>query len=320
MRSRYPSFVLALAATLAVASPAVAQVTSSRTVTLLVGYGAGTGIDTVARFYAEKLHEATGQAFVVVNKVGAYGNLAAGEVARAKPDGYTLLITPNTPITVNMHLMKMPFDPEKDLVPIAPLTRWGLVLLVNPQRTPVNNVQELTALIRQSPGKLNYASGNFAGRAGAELYRISQGLDAVHVPYKSVPLAVSDLMGGQVDFMFSDVVAGLPHVKSGRLRALGVTTPARVSAAPDIPTLKEAGVRDVEIVSWFAVFGPSGMPAGEVERLEKLFNGITHSEAARAYFAGIGAEPFIGAQRDMPAFISQESRRWGDLVKAAKIE
>jgi tripartite-type tricarboxylate transporter receptor subunit TctC len=311
---------IAALALCAFAATARAQAWPDKPVQIMVGYAAGTGIDSVARFYADKLREATSKPFVVVNKVGAYGNLAAADVARARPDGYTLLITPNTPITVNAHILKdMPFDPARELLPVATLTRWGMVLLVNP-KSPVTTVAELSALMKKSPGKLNYASGNFAGRAAAELYRIAAGLDGVHVAYKSVPAAVTDLLGGQVDFMFADVVAGLPHARSGRLRALAVTTPRRLDTVPDIPTMAEAGVANADVVSWFAALAPAGTPGAIVDQLGALLNGITTSDAAKEYFARIGAEPFVSSQRDLAGFISAESRRWGELVRATKIE
>lgn len=254
--------LLALVVTLA-ALPVWAQPTTypARAVTFVVGYAAGTGIDTTARFYADRMREATGQPIVVVNKVGAFGNLAAAEVQRAAPDGYTVLVTPNSTITTNVFLMKkLPFDPARDFAPVAPIARWGFVLLVDPQKTPVASVAELSALMRAQPGKLNFGSGNFTGQAAGELYKIRAGLQAVHVPYKSVPAALTDLIGGRLDFVFADVVTGLPQVRAGRLRALAVTAPTRLPSAPDVPTMLEAGVPDYELVNWFAAFLPAGAP------------------------------------------------------------
>jgi tripartite-type tricarboxylate transporter receptor subunit TctC len=290
-------------------------------VEVLVGYGAGTGVDSIARFYADRLQKKTGVPHIVVNKVGVYGNLAAQDVVKANPDGSTILITPNPVLSVNMHLLnKMPFDPVKDLAPVTTLSRWGMVLLVNPEKHDVKTVGELVALLRKNPGKFSFASGNFAGRASGEILKLRTGTDAQHVPYRSVPAAVTDMLGGQVDFMFSDVVAGLPHVKSGKLRGLAVTTPQRLSAAADIPTMKEAGIPDFELVSWFAVALPAKTPREVVERIATQFNEITGNAETRAFFEKVGGEPFPGTPDSLAAFIKTEIDRWGDLVKKAGIE
>lgn len=302
--------------------PALAQGVAwpTRPVQVLVGYAAGTGVDSVARFYAERLRERTGQPFVVVNKTGAYGNLAAGDVARGPADGTVMLITPNTPLTVNAHLLPvMPFDPARDLAPVAPLARWGFLLLVNPAVTPVADLAGLTALLRRDGDRASYASGNFGGRAAAELYRLGIGAEAVHVAYRSVPDAILDLTAGRVAFLFSDVVAGLPQVRGGRLRALAVTTPARLAALPDVPTLAEAGVSGAEVVSWFAAMLPGGTPAATVAAAHEAVDGVTRSAAAGEYFARLAAEPFPGTPSDLAAFAASERGRWGDLVRAARI-
>lgn len=293
----------------------------SRPITFQVGYAAGTGIDTTARFYAERIREATGQPVLVVNKVGAFGNLAASETQRAAPDGYTVLVTPNGTMTTNGFLMKkMPFDPVKDFVPVAPIARWGAILLVNPKNTAVSSVAELTELMKSQPGKLNFASGNFTGQAAGELYKMRAGVQAVHVPYKSVPAALTDLNGGQLNFMFADVLTGLPQARSGRLRALAVTTPKRLAAAPEIPTMAEAGVPDYELVNWFGVFLPAGAPEPVVRRLADLFNAVTASSAARDFYARVGGEPLAGSPDDLRKLVASDTPAWGRLVKAAGIE
>jgi tripartite-type tricarboxylate transporter receptor subunit TctC len=311
-------------ATVMTASAAVAQSAEGaapQRVEVMVGYGAGTGVDSVARFYAEKLQKKTGVPHVVVNKVGVYGNLAALDVVRARPDGSTILITPNPVLSVNMHLLsKMPFDPQKDLAPVAPISRWGMVLLVNPEKLDVKSVAELVDLLKKNPGKFNFASGNFAGRACGEMLKLRTGADVQHVPYRAVPAAITDLLGGQVDFMFSDVVAGLPHVKSGKLRALAVTTAQRLSTAPEIPTMKEAGIADFEVVSWFAVALPGGAPRELAERTAAQFNEVTNDPETQAFFERIGAQPFPGTPDQLSAFINTEIGQWGDLVKKAGIE
>ena len=312
------------AVTLITASQASAQpggAAAPQRVEVLVGYGAGTGVDSIARFYADRLQKKTGVPHVVVNKVGVYGNLAAQDVVRANPDGSTILITPNPVLSVNMHLLnKMPFDPVKDLAPVTTLSRWGMVLLVNPEKHDVKSVGELVELVRKNPGKYSFASGNFAGRASGEILKLRTGIDAQHVPYRSVPAAVTDMLAGQVDFRYTDVGAGLPHVKSGKLRGLAVTTPQRLATAPDIPTMKEAGIPDFELVSWFAVALPAKTPREVVGRIAAQFNEITNDAETRAFFEKVGGEPFPGTPDSLAAFIKTEIDRWGDLVKKAGIE
>jgi tripartite-type tricarboxylate transporter receptor subunit TctC len=312
------------AAALFTASQAPAQLGGNappQRIELLVGYGAGTGVDSIARYYAHQLQKKTGLPHLVVNKVGVYGNIAAQEVVRANPDGATILITPNPVLSVNMHLLnKMPFDPVKDLAPVTTLSRWGMVLLVNPEKLNVKSVGELVELMRKNPGKYNFASGNFAGRASGEILKLRTGTQAQHVPYRSVPAAITDMVGGQVDFMFSDVVAGLPHVKSGKLRGLAVTTPQRLPTAPDIPTMKEAGIPDFELVSWFAVALPAKTPRDVIDRVAAQFNEITNDAETIAFFEKVGGEPFPGTPDALAAFVKTEIERWGDLVKKAGIE
>lgn len=302
------------------ALPARAQAWPTRPVQIIIGYAPGTGIDNVARFYAEQLRAATGQGFVVVNRVGAFGNLAAGEVARAAPDGATLLITPNTPLTVNPLLMRtIPFDPQRDLTPVAPLARWGFVLLVNPEATPVATLAELTALMRTTPGGVNYASGNLGGRIAAELYRQAIGVEATHVGYRSVPAAMVDLLAGRVSFMFSDVVAGLPQVRAGRLRALAVTEAARIAPLPDVPTLVESGVPHGEVVSWFAALLPGGARPELQTQAHAVIDAVTRAPATRAFLANTAAEPIPGRPELLSRFIREEHDRWRPLIAATGI-
>jgi tripartite-type tricarboxylate transporter receptor subunit TctC len=303
------------------ATAARAQAWPARPVQLLVGYPAGTGIDSVARFYAEQLRARTGGSFVVVNKAGAYRNIAAADTARAPGDGSTILVTPNTPLTVNPHLIRpMPFDPQRDLAPVATLARWGFVLLVNPETTPVATIADLTALLKRPGGNATYASGNFGGRAAAELYRLGIGAEATHVAYRSVPAAMVEMLAGRVTFMFADVVAGLPQVRGGKLRALAVTNGTRLAALPDVPTLVEAGIANGEVVSWFAALLPASAPEAVRQPVVAAFDAVTRSEATRAFLAATAAEPLPGAPGELTAFIAAEQSRWGDLVRAARIE
>ena len=317
--------ILIAAATLPVLAQNAPQASSAypaRPVEIYVGAGAGTGSDTVARFFAEKLRGKTGQPFMVINRPGLYGQLAANEVMRAKPDGHALFITPNSTLTVNPHLVRnVSFDPTRDLTPVTTVAKWGLVLLVNPERTPARSVGELTAFLKQETGKRSFASGHYAGRAVGEIYKKHAGFDAVHVPYKSVPPALADLMGGQVDFLFADIVAGLPHVRTGKLRALAVTGPSRIEALPGVPTLVEAGIGGLEVpLSWFAVLMPPNAPGALTQRVAALFNGVLEASDTREFYQRISAAPYPGSPDELVEVIRQETRRQGELIKVLGIE
>jgi tripartite-type tricarboxylate transporter receptor subunit TctC len=294
----------------------------SKMVEIYVGAGPGTGSDSVARFFADKLRGKTGQQFMVINRAGLYGQLAANEVMRARPDGYTLFITPNSTLTVNPHLVRnATFDPNKDLTPITTIAKWGLVLLVNAERTPAKTLDELTAFLKSGPAKHSFASGHYAGRAAGEIYRRAAGVDVVHVPYKAIPPAVTDLLGGHVDFLFSDIVAGLPHVKAGRLRALAVTSSRRVEALPEVPTLAEAGIGGTGVpLSWFAVLMPANAPADLKLRIASLFNAVLEMPETRDFYQRISADPFPGTPENLVELIKRETRLQGDLIKSLGIE
>ena len=302
------------------AAPALAQTWPAKPVTMVVGYPPGSGIDNVARFLAEGLRERTGQPWIVENKPGAVGNLAAQAVARAAPDGYTVLFTPNSSHGINPHMFKKPgFDPIKDFQPVTTILTLGFVLVVNPQTVPVNTVAELTAYIKARPGKLAFASGNATGRVTAEWYRQITGIDAVHVPYKGVPQAITDLLGGQVHFMFADATLGIPTARSGKLRALAVTNARRVSSAPDIPTMVEAGVRGYEVESWFGVLFPAGTAMDTTRRLAELTNAVMGTDKSREFLTRLGAEALPGTPEGFAKIIAAEIAKWGPVVKAAGI-
>jgi tripartite-type tricarboxylate transporter receptor subunit TctC len=302
-------------------APAQAQNWPTRHVSMLVGYPAGSGIDTVARFLSEGLRGRTGQPFVVENRPGATGNIAAAAVSRAAPDGYTVLFTPNSTHGINPSMYKtLGFDPIKDFAPVTTLLSLGFVLVVNPKVVPVSSVAELTSYVKARPSKLAYGSGNATGRVAAELYRQLTGIDAVHVPYKGVPPVVNDLLGGQVHFAFIDATLGLPTARSGKLRALAVTNVKRISAAPDLPTMAEAGVQGFELEGWFAVFLPAGTSREIVQRLADHSNAIMTSDKGRELLRSLGADPLPGSPESLAKLIATEIPRWQKVVKAAGIE
>ncbi len=317
---------LVLAQAQAQAQPKSNQIQSSLTwptkpVTLVVGYPAGSGIDTVARFLAQELREKTGQAWIVDNKPGAVANLAARYVAAASPDGYTVLFTPNSTHGINPHIYKnLGFDPIKDFQPVTSLLSLGFVLLVNPKTVPVNTVEELTQFIKARPGQLAYASGNASGHVAAEWYKQIAGFDAVHVPYKGVPQAINDMIGGNIHFMFADATLGIPTAKSGKLRALAVTNSVRVQSIPEVPTMLESGVKDYDFTSWFGVFFPAKVSMEITEKFAQDCNAVMTTAKAKEFLFGLGAVPNPSNPQAFAKVVEREINKWGPIVKAAKIE
>jgi tripartite-type tricarboxylate transporter receptor subunit TctC len=290
-------------------------------VNILLGYPAGSGIDSVARFLADGLRERTGAAFIVENRPGVVGNLAAQAAARAAPDGYTVLFTPNSTHAANIHLFKkLGFDPVRDFSPVTTLVTLGFVLVVNPEQVPVQSVRELTAYIRARPGRIAYGSGNATGRVAAELYRSLTGIDAVNVPYKGVPPAITDLLGGQIQFVFADATLAVPLARAGKIRALAVTNAQRISAAPELPTMAEAGVSGYALDGWFAIFLPAHAPPEIVNRLAQLCNEVLGTPKARDFLRSLGADPFPGSPEQLAQHVQSETAKWGQIVRAAGIE
>ncbi|ANY16017.1 Bug family tripartite tricarboxylate transporter substrate binding protein [Bordetella pseudohinzii] len=304
----------------AMAQPAAADTYPSKPITLIVPFPAGSGTDAVGRIFAMELGNRLGQQIVVENKPGANATIAASYVARAKPDGYTLFVTTNTSHSAAPFLMKqVPYDPVKDFTAIARGGNLPFILVTNPKR-PYKTVQELVDYARKHPGKVTYASGNSTGIvAGATLARRA-GIDILHVPYKGTPQAMTDVVGGQVDFMFTDLASGLPFVQSGQLRALAVSTAERSAIVPELPSMKEAGVADFDLNSWNGYFGPAGLPPEIVARLNAAINDIVRDPAIKQKLAGLGFDAFSGTPQDFSAFVASQRDLWGKLIRDAGIE
>jgi len=306
-------------AALAVAGPAQAAY-PDKPISLVVPFPAGSGTDAVGRIFASELGKILGQQVVVENKPGANATIAAHYVARAKPDGYTLFVTTNTSHSAAPFLMKnVPYDPVKDFTPIARGGNLPFILVVNPKR-PYHSVQELIDYARKNPGRVTYATGNSTGIvAGGTLARRA-GIDILHVPYKGTPQALTDLVGGQVDFMFTDLASGLPFVQSGQLRALAVSTAERSGIVPDLPSMREAGVADFDLNSWNGYFGPAGLPPEIVAKLNAAINQIVADPDVRKRLAGLGFDAFSGTPQDFAKFVSEQRDLWGKLIKDAGIQ
>ncbi|MGE5096190.1 MAG: Bug family tripartite tricarboxylate transporter substrate binding protein [Betaproteobacteria bacterium] len=310
-----------IAAALALAAAcAQAQDFPAKPITFVVPFAAGSATDQIARALGQGVSEATKQSVVVEDKPGASGFLAAQQVAKSAPDGYTVLITTNTTHAANEHLYKsMPYDPVKDFAPVTLLGKGGQIMIVN-EKVPAKTVGEFIALAKKEPGKLTFGSGSSSSRIAGELLQQMAGIQILHVPYKSNPLAITDLLGGQIDMMITDTATGLPQVKAGKVRALGVTAKTRSPLAPDIPTIDEAGVKGYEMGYWFAAYVPAKTPPAVVKRLHDLIVAATRSPSAKQFYDSTGTEPVVSSPEELGRFQQDESQKWGRIIKSANIQ
>ena len=288
---------------------------------IIVPFAAGSGTDAVARITGQMLGEALKGSVIVENKAGASGVIAAEFVAKAQPDGYTLFMTTNTTHSANPSLMKsLPYDPVKDFTPVSRMGNLPFMLVVN-NDMPVKTVADLLAWGRANPGKLTYASGNSTGIvSGATLSRMS-GIPMLHVPYKSTPPAIADLIGGQVSMMVVDLAAGLAMVKAGKMRAIAVTTQERTQLFPELPPLADTPeLKGFDITSWNGVFAPAGTPRDIVLKLNKALSGMANSAAFRERVAKLGFDAFGSTPEELGAFTVSELGKWKKLIQAAGIQ
>jgi tripartite-type tricarboxylate transporter receptor subunit TctC len=316
---RHLVHLVALAAAMTAGS-AMAQAWPSKPISLVVPFPAGGTTDVLARALAEKLTQSLGQTVIVESKPGAGATLGADYVAKAKPDGYTLLVGAVHHTIASSVYKKLPYDFQKDLAPITTIALVPNVLVVN-ANTPAKNVAELVVLLKAKPGQYNYGSnGNGTAQhlIGTQFENLT-GTDLVHIPYKgSGPLA-TDLLGGQVTMSFDTVTPVLQHIKSGKLRALAVTTAKRSSALPDVPTLEEAGLKGLNIGTWFGVLAPAATPKDIVARLNAEMVKIIHSPEFRKRMDEIGAEPIGDTAAQMAIQVRNETDKFAKLVKEAKV-
>lgn len=286
----------------------------------VVPFASGTATDQLARALGQAITEETKQQVIVDNKPGGNGFIGANEAARAAPDGYTVFITTNTTHAAAEHLFKkLPYDPVKDFAPITGLGKGGQIMVVNSQ-SPVKSVQDFIALAKKQPGQITFGSGSSSSRIAGELFQQMAGVKLLHVPYKSNTFAVTDLLGGQIEMMITDSATGLPHVKSGKLRALGVSSKTRSPLAPDVPTIDEAGVKGYDMGYWFAAYAPANTPQAVIGKLNRLFANAVKSPTAKTFFTNSGTEIFITTPDELAKFQNAEARKWGEIVKAAGIE
>ena len=311
---------LALAATAALPQFAHAQAYPSKPITFVVPFAAGSATDQLARALGQSVGDQSKQPVIVDNKGGASGMIAAAQVAKAAPDGYTVLITTNTTHAANEHLYKkLSYDPVKDFAPITGLGKGGQVLVVRTD-APYKNVMDLVAAAKKTPGKLSFGSGSSSSRTAGEMFKQLSGTDILHVPYKSNPNAITDLLGGQIDFMITDTSTGVPQVKGGKLKALGVSTTERNPLLPEVPTIAEAGVKGYDMGYWFAAYAPAGTPPAAVAKLRELLAAATQSPGAKSFFDGSGSVAWTTTPEALAKFQADETAKWGKVIKAAGIE
>ena len=292
----------------------------ARPVRMLVGYPPGGPADVTARLFAPSLAEALGQQVVIDNRSGAGGTVAATTLATAAPDGYTIAIMANGELAISPNLRKVPYDSVRDFAPVSRIGVNQLALVVHPS-VQAKTTGELVALAKAKPGSVNFASagnGSTAHLAG-ELFRVLAAIDIVHVPYKGAGPAMTDLIGGQVHMLITGYPGALPHIKSGKLRALGVTGAKRLAAAPDLPTIGET-VKGYEVTSSYGVMLPARAPRAIVERLHKETAAIVKKPDVAEKLVALGFDPEGGTPAEYAAQIKAELAKWGKLIKAANIK
>ena len=309
--------LLALTFVLFLAPAFAAESWPNKTVTVVVPWPPGGPSDIAARPVAKGLTESLGQSFIVDNRGGASGNIGTAAVTRASPDGYTLLITSSSPIVINPALYKqIPYDPAKDLIPITNLLRVPLVLTAHPS-VPANNVKELIALINSQQGKFQYASSGTGTpqHLTGELFKTAAKLDVIHIPYKGSAPAITDLLGGHVPVMFDSMVAILPHIKTGKVKPIAVTSAKRSPQLPDVPTFAESGLPAVESYAWYGFFAPTGTPKDIVAKLNSETLKVMKQPDFQKVLADTGSD-FVGdTPENFAAFVKTEAVKWGDIVK-----
>ena len=301
------------------ATAAQAQTYPARPVKLVVPFPAGSATDQIARVIGQQMQEALGQPFVVDNKAGAQGSIAAAEVAKAAPDGYTLMLTTNTPQAANVSLFKkLNYDPVKDFAPIARLGTISFMLMVRPD-FPAKNLQEFIAHARAQPSKLSGGYGSAGSQVSQAMLRSMAGIDFVDVPYKGLPQAITDVLGGTLSFTFADLANALAQAKGGKLRGIAVTSEKRSVLAPEVPAIAEE-LPGYELIAWFALVAPAGTPPATVARLHGVVDAALRKPEIASRFATLGTDVAPMNPEQLGGFIQSEIAKWARMTKAAGIE
>jgi len=296
-----------------------AQSYPARPVKLVVPFPAGSATDQIARVIGQELQSVLGQPFVVDNKAGAQGAIAAAEVAKAAPDGYTLMVTTNTPQAANVSLFKkLNYDPVKDFAPIARLGTISFMIMVRPD-FPAKNLKEFLHHARQNPGKLSAGYGSAGSQVSQAMLRSMGKIDFIDVPYKGLPQAITDVLGGTLSFTFADLANGLAQVKGGKLRGIAVTSEKRSALAPDLPAIAEE-LPGYELIAWFALVAPAGTPSAVVSELHGRVAAALAKPEVTSRFATLGTDVAPMNPQQLGAFIQSEIVKWARMTKAAGIE
>ena len=293
----------------------------SKPVTMVVGFEPGGGTDTVARIVAKTMGENLGQQVVVENRAGAGGNIAVDYVAKSAPDGYTVVLANVGALAVNPHLIKVPYDPLRDLTPITMASVFANVLVVQPS-LGVNSLADYVKRAREKPGTVTYASSGIggAGHLSGELLRLMANIDIVHVPYKGGGPAMQGFLGGQVESFFATPLSSIAQIKAGKARPIATTGSKRAALMPDVPTIAESGYPGYEALNWYAYLGPARMPKDLVDRLNRELAKVLSTPEVIGLLEKQGVEPQPGTPEELGRYIAREYQTWGKVVKEAGIQ
>ena len=309
---------LILVAALLSAGPAAAQY-PSKPIRVVVPFGAGSSTDIVMRILAQPLGQSLGQPVVVENKPGADGAIAAADVAKAPADGHTIMLGTNSPFSAAPHLRKVPYDAINDFTPISLVGNYTFFVLVHPS-VPARSLQELIAYARTNPGKLNYATGNTSAIVMTAMLASQAGMQLVHVPYKSEPPAITDLLSGNVHLMISSYATVAPHMREGKLRPLVTTLPNRTSLMPDVPSIVEAGFPKFSVSPWAGMFGPARMPKDVTERLNRELNALFKRSDVRESLLKQAFDPKGSTVEEFNTYVRAQYDIWGKAIRDAGIQ
>ena len=322
MNFRRPLIASALlTALLAATGAAQAQAYPNKPIKAIVPFAAGSATDQIGRAFAQKMSETLGQPIVVENRAGVNGMLGADAVAKAAPDGYTLMVGTNSTNAALKSLMKkLPYDQDTAFAPIGYIGPVPLIVAVH-NEVPAKNLKELVALGKAKPGQLTFASASTSQRVSTEMLQSLAGIEMTHVPYKSGPAAMTDLIGGQVNLFTADFAVMLPQVKAGKVRGLAVTSLQRSKAIPELPTVNEAlGTKDYELIAYFAMFAPAGTPADIIAKLNRALNAAAADKDIQDKFSAIGFETSPGTPEALAQRNKAETAKWAKAIREAKIE
>ena len=314
-------FAAGIAAALT-ALPSSSQEYPAREIRSICNFAPGSGADIIVRYYSDRLSKLAGKAVVVENKPGAQGLLATDFVAKSKPDGYTIMITPaSSTLATAPHLFKqLPFDPLRDFAPVTTINTLAFVIAVDAAK-PIKSLDELVASLKTKQSHGLYGTGSNTGQVAAELFKTKLGLNSTYVPYKASTQALTSLLQGDVDFLSYDATwAATQAEPKGRLRILAVTSARRSGTLPDVPTLAELGLKDFDITPWWGVVVPAGTPRLAIEKLADWFNQITNADDTKTFLARAALDAFPGSPESMAALLRKDMERWGGYVRLAKIE